>query len=316
MPPKQLFKEQIFCFSGQFSKSHEEISEVVEKHGGKSVSTMSTKVTHLISTSDEVKKKPRPTKVEKALYEEIPIVSIDFINDTVAQGKLVEEEKYSLRPDDFKDEEELDEEFEGMEDSSESEDDKVTPKKRKTSSTGIAESGKRQKVEPKEEKPLKKSKTEGPKSKSASKKVPRPKINVEEFLKKTGDIPVTLTADDGTVLTAQAGPKRFASGSAGWSFAGKKMKIMVGEQDFLVNVTGNFIIRGSKPKSDESTEQKVEKEPKSEPQPQSMEISHTNGITDTQDTTSTGFPFQPPPVSATVPQSDGWGSYLKSCNIQ
>jgi len=312
MPPKQIFKEQIFCFSGQFSKSHDEISEVVEKHGGKTASAMSTRVTHLIATADEVKRKPRPTKVEKALYEEIPIVNIDFINDSVAQGKLVDEEKYSLRPDDWKEEEEMDEEFEEMDESSESETDKVTPKKRKTSSTGVAESGKRQKTDTKEEKPVKKTKPEGSKAKSASKKVPRPKINVEEFLKKTGDIPVTLTTDDGTTLTAQAGPKRFSSGSAGWSFAGKKMKVMVGSQDFIVNVTGNFIIRGTKAKSEVSTEQKPEKEPKAEPTQMDIGISQTpqdNG-------NSSGFAFQPPPVSTTLPQSEGWGSYLKNCNIQ
>jgi hypothetical protein len=220
-----------------------------------------------------MKKDPAPQKIEKAIEEEVDIVTLEFITDSIAQARLLSHKKYSIIP---VDESENDSDFindDGEVEESESELDDA--KKRKSSSGVIEPKPKRQKSEAVKNE-SKRAKSEGAKkAPRPAKKVPRPQIDTEAFLKKTGDIPVTLTTDDGNVLVVEASPRKFSTGSVGWTFAGKKLKVKVGANEVTANVTGNFIIRGSKPKSaDSPTDKKAEKESKAEPTPSqdSMEI--------------------------------------------
>lgn len=237
--PSKIFKDLVFCFAGNFpGKSHEQLTQLAVEHGATVANGVSQRVTHLIALEEDIKRTPLPSKIEKAMEGEIPIISIEFIEDSIAKGKLLEEEDYSLRPDDYKNDDMSEEDELFREDS---DDNKKTPKAEQTEPT-----------------------TKKRKATDSTKKATRPKkpkkqaVDIpEDFVRKTGDIAISIKAQTGESISLQAQPKKFRTGSLGWSFAGQKMKLMVGDQELTANVTGNFVIRGSKTVEEE--EKEVEK---------------------------------------------------------
>jgi len=243
-----VFKDLTFVLSGNLSSSHKDLEEVIKQNGGDVASNVSQRVTHVISNKEEVK--ANTAKIAKALKEEIPIVTEEFISDSIASGSLVEEERYTLREDDYRVEEfahasqsdsdpgELEEEQE--EDVGEDE------KKRKKSTPTKAKKPKSPKVQSndnnvdKDQPPKKKLKREGSQPK-------REMIKAEDFVKQAEEVKVKVNVGKTPVLFT-ASPKQFSSGSIGWGLAGKTLKVSVGSQEMTAQVTGSLVIRGSKPR--------------------------------------------------------------------
>jgi len=249
MPPKakKVFKDLTFALSGNLTSPHKDLEEVIKQNGGDVASNVSQRVTHLISNKEEVKS--NTAKIAKALKEEIPIVTEDFISDSIASGSLVEEERYTLREDDYRVEEvgyasQSDSDSgEFLEEEQEVEEDE---KKRKKTTPTKAKKPKSPKIQSndnnqdKDQPPKKKVKREGS-------QVKRAMINAEDFLKQAEDVKVKVAVGKTPVLFA-ASPKQFSSGSFGWGLAGKTLKLSVGNQEMTAQVTGSLVVRGSKPR--------------------------------------------------------------------
>jgi len=241
----------VFDLSGTLSISHKEFEELIKKSGGEVVSSVTQRATHLISTPDEVKLKS--SKIKKADKEEIPIVSEQFITDSIAKKELQLEEFYSLRNDDFKSSKSKDEDDDeytvhGTEDFVESdEEEEMKSKKRKNKSPGgsVTPKAKKPKIEKEEKKPKVEKEEKKPKVKREEKKE---KMSSEDFLKKAKSFSVKINTGGGRnadVLELEATPKEFARGSYGWICAGKVFKTTVAKHDINAQVTLNMIVRGS-----------------------------------------------------------------------
>jgi len=50
----------------------------------------------------------------------------------------------------------------------------------------------------------------------------------------------------------QAKPLQFKTGSFGWSLAGKTLKVQIGDNNVISNISANLIVRGSKTKTKEN----------------------------------------------------------------
>jgi hypothetical protein len=242
MPGKPL-KDAVVAIAGTLSCSHSSFEELIIKNGGEFSAGISQRVTHLVSTKEEIK--TNSPKVKKAMFQEIPIVSESFIRDSIAKGKLQEEEKYTLRTDDYvideddfiEDDDELISDAE-PESESESDDggDAKPGLKRKRSGSGAVKA--------------KKPKTSTPK---------KPPVTEADFFNKAKDLSIEFqltkgkkTADNNFVF--QAPRKKFSSGSLGWGLAGKTLKVTIDGHELTAQISANLVIRGSKPKKEKTAE--------------------------------------------------------------
>jgi len=88
-------------------------------------------------------------------------------------------------------------------------------------------------------------------SQDAKEKKPKKEIiSAEEFLKSAEPLHIKIGDTEFT-----ANPQSFKSGSFGWSLAGKTLKVMIGENDFTVQISVNLPVRGSKPKQEGEEEE-------------------------------------------------------------
>lgn len=91
---KDIFADKVFALSGTLTKTRDEITGLLEDNGGTCASSVTKKVTHLVSTSEDFA--ASSSKVETAKKNGIFIVSEDYIHDSIKEGAAVKEEKYSL----------------------------------------------------------------------------------------------------------------------------------------------------------------------------------------------------------------------------
>lgn len=102
----KIFKNDTFCITGTMSMVRKAFAKIITSHGGKVKKTVSSDVNVLVTTANEVDK---PTKkAEKAIDNEIFLVSEEFITDSVAKGKRLSENDYLLYDPDGAEEEDDD----------------------------------------------------------------------------------------------------------------------------------------------------------------------------------------------------------------
>lgn len=87
-----VLKGLVICASGTLSMTRNEFKELVEENNGKFNATITKSVTHLVCDQSEFDNES--SKVAKAQSYDIPIVSEDFINDSIEEGKLKKEDEY------------------------------------------------------------------------------------------------------------------------------------------------------------------------------------------------------------------------------
>eukprot|EP00039_Didymoeca_costata_P018537 m.333884 g.333884 ORF g.333884 m.333884 type:complete len:688 (-) comp17240_c0_seq1:115-2178(-) len=80
------------CISGSFSVSRAQMKLRIEEEGGKVAGSLTKAVTHLLSSEDEVAK--GTAKVLKAQDTDVPIVTEEFIDDSIEQGSPVDADDY------------------------------------------------------------------------------------------------------------------------------------------------------------------------------------------------------------------------------
>lgn len=88
----KVLKGLTVCASGTLSMTRNEFADLVKENGGKFSKTVTKNLTHLITTEKEFDDVTE--KVSKAQGYDIPIVSEDFINDSIEQGKLANVDDY------------------------------------------------------------------------------------------------------------------------------------------------------------------------------------------------------------------------------
>jgi NAD-dependent DNA ligase len=74
------------CISGTLSVSRAQMKLRIEAEGGKVASSLTKAVTHLLSTQEEVAN--ATAKVLKAQSTDVPIVTEDFIDESIEQGEI------------------------------------------------------------------------------------------------------------------------------------------------------------------------------------------------------------------------------------
>jgi len=282
--PKKVFKDLTFVLSGNLTSPHKDLEEVIKQNGGDVSSNVSQRVTHVISNKEEIK--ANTAKITKALKEEIPIVTEDFITDSIASGSLVEEERYTLREDDYTVEEvesASQSESESADVIGEEEEEELQEKgksgKKRANTPTKAKKPKSPKNQSndnnadKDQPPKKKAKREGS-------SVKKEMIKAEDFVKQAKDVKVKMNAGN-SPSEFVISPKQFSSGSFGWGLAGKTLKVSVGNQEMTTQVTGSLVVRGSKPRKskEESTDTKsTQSLISSQSQSQSLSLSQTQHV--------------------------------------
>mmetsp|Transcript_68977 Transcript_68977/g.205270 ORF Transcript_68977/g.205270 Transcript_68977/m.205270 type:complete len:597 (+) Transcript_68977:72-1862(+) len=88
MPPKQVFKEQVFCISGRLTTPRKDYEDLICKYGGTVVGSVTAAVTHLVSTEDDVKACTQ--KVSTARGRKVPIVQEGFVRACIDAKKLLD----------------------------------------------------------------------------------------------------------------------------------------------------------------------------------------------------------------------------------
>jgi hypothetical protein len=94
-----LFNDLLFSFVGDVSDK-ETLTESITQRGGQVNANVVKKVTHIISTYDEVSKAKQTTKIANAIKWDIPILSSGFINKSIEDGNLNSLEDFKLWKDD------------------------------------------------------------------------------------------------------------------------------------------------------------------------------------------------------------------------
>jgi len=109
-----IFKDIIFALTGKETQLESKYKDQIEQHGGSIAQIFSFRVTFLIADKEEYEKKP--PIIIKALDEGIPVVSRDFLLDSLDKGILLPEENYlietAIREEEESDEESIEEETE------------------------------------------------------------------------------------------------------------------------------------------------------------------------------------------------------------
>jgi len=106
----ECFKKEIFYLMGKFSRKEDEIKDDIELSGGIVSSTLTKKVTHIVTVKKNVG--DFPTEMENADKWSIPVVTEEFIADSIDECKKLDEKDYIVKKKRKKDEKE-DEEDEG-----------------------------------------------------------------------------------------------------------------------------------------------------------------------------------------------------------
>ena len=91
-----LFKGYEFCLSGKFTLIQRKFETLILQHGGSVQKSINAVVTHLISTQDELQQEEKAVKVTKAIARNIPIITEDFIQDSIKQNNLQDVKNYML----------------------------------------------------------------------------------------------------------------------------------------------------------------------------------------------------------------------------
>jgi len=125
---KELFKDKKFAIAGIDDKN--EWQKKIDAHGGEVINNVTKNVTHLVATKEEVEKKS--SKINSANKNNIPIVSLKFLEDCIEKNKILPVDEYLLSK------------SEASKDSMDVDADKE--KKRKVDTTDDAESNKKTKV--------------------------------------------------------------------------------------------------------------------------------------------------------------------------
>ena len=89
-----MFQGLVFCCSGTLSVTRKEFEKLIKNNKGGFNSSVTNKTTHLVTTLDEFTNET--IKVSKAKKDGIPIVSEDFVHDSIEQKTLMDESNYSL----------------------------------------------------------------------------------------------------------------------------------------------------------------------------------------------------------------------------
>jgi len=101
------FLGSVICISGKLSKSRKEITQMIEENGGEVTRSISKMVTHLVTTEDALN--DETSKVSKAEHLKIPVVSEQWLTDSIDKGKVQETSSYELGSEENKDDEEPEE---------------------------------------------------------------------------------------------------------------------------------------------------------------------------------------------------------------
>jgi len=118
------FKKEIFYLMGKLTRKDDEIKDDIELSGGIVSSTLTKKVTHVVTLKKHLG--DFPTEVDNAEKWNIPIVTEDFIVDSIEECKKLDEKDYIVKKKRKKDEKD------------DEEDDTKGKKKAKTDDTAAA----------------------------------------------------------------------------------------------------------------------------------------------------------------------------------
>jgi len=289
MPKQKVFFGKTFALSGTLSVSHKDLEEEIRHNGGDFSTSVSQRVTYLITTEEDVNQKS--SKVKKAEQEEIPTLTEQFIRDSIEQGKLQEEESYALHTNDFVkkntkekqekiqegDQEEEDEEYDESEESDEDDDGLVryssdefiedeefemTKKRKVLSPRGNSTEGKPTQTNPPAKRPKEEKPNEKPikRTTNTKKKEKQELMAGTDFLRLAKPFHVRIAPKGGEVLEMEVAPRIFKSGRYGWGIAGKVVQDTVSKREVKARVTLNLLVRGShKQRKEEKREEIVAK---------------------------------------------------------
>lgn len=95
----ELFHDLLFSFVGDVSNK-ETLTESITQRGGQVNANVVKKVTHVVSTYDEVSKTKQTTKISNAIKWDIPVLSSGFIPKSIEDGNLNSLEDFKLWKDD------------------------------------------------------------------------------------------------------------------------------------------------------------------------------------------------------------------------
>lgn len=94
-----MFNDLLFSFVGDVANK-DTLTESITQRGGQVNANVVKKVTHVVSTYDEVSKAKHTTKIANAIKWDIPVLSSGFVNKSVEDGNLNSLEDFKLWKDD------------------------------------------------------------------------------------------------------------------------------------------------------------------------------------------------------------------------
>ena len=84
----------VVCISGTLSKGRALIEADIKAHGGKVAGSITKQCTHLVTTPAEFA--GQTTKVKDALAKDVPLVTEDWLDASVAKGALADDSLYGV----------------------------------------------------------------------------------------------------------------------------------------------------------------------------------------------------------------------------
>jgi len=249
-----------FSFAGSFGLTHTELERIVKKHGGDySTNTKLTDVDYLVTTANAVREKK--SQVQKALLQDIPIISEAFISDSILYGRLVDDEAYRLeegknkkkgKKPKFAETHKKDYDFDNSDDIAESDssiDSDDLSDDQDALKIAVPIVNKKRKQEEQEPKtPVSKPNKWIKLDNDTVKKSPKPKLEPElkpiDFNNNAKPIPieVKLPGENSNLCSFLAQPRIFSTGACGWSAMGLTFKVNVGGVDVDVQTSFNLRI--------------------------------------------------------------------------
>lgn len=94
MPPKGIFQDATFVLCGRLERPAKDVEALITKHGGEMATSVTAKVTHVVSTASEAS--GTSTKIVLAKAKELPIVIEGFLDACVTAKTLLDTAPFAL----------------------------------------------------------------------------------------------------------------------------------------------------------------------------------------------------------------------------
>ena len=93
---RRFFDGMVFAFAGRLKVEQGALKRMVEKGGGICATSVTLKVTHVITTKATVEAENRSTAIAKAIGRRLPLLHEDFLTRCVKEGELLKLQEFRL----------------------------------------------------------------------------------------------------------------------------------------------------------------------------------------------------------------------------